>query len=181
MSTSRSTALKVSDGAATAPLKSWKANVATVGAGGVVQALVLPEGAAETAAPGLSFLRLNATCNAPGGGATRSSGGAHFVMSTNFSLARPRMGNPAITASAWGNDGESGDCTLTLHAAAPALFVMPRSTKLNGRFSDSSFSMVPGEAKELSFKTISGGVAVACDINVLRNNFATLSLYDLLG
>lgn len=169
------------DGAATAPLKSWKANVATVGAGGVVQALVLPEGAAETAAPGLSFLRLNATCNAPGGGATRSSGGAHFVMSTNFSLARPRMGNPAITASAWGNDGESGDCTLTLHAAAPALFVMPRSTKLNGRFSDSSFSMVPGEAKELSFKTISGGVAVACDINVLRNNFATLSLYDLLG
>ena len=41
--------------------------------------------------------------------------------------------------------------------------------------------MIPCEAKELSFKTISGGVAVACDINVLRNNFATLSLYDLLG
>jgi hypothetical protein len=26
-----------------------------------------------------------------------------------------------------------------------------------------------------------GGVAAACDIEVLRNNFATLSLYDLLG
>ena len=39
--------------------------------------------------------------------------------------------------------------------------------------------MVPGEARELSFKmTISGGV---CDINILRNNFAVLSLHDLLS
>ena len=91
------------------------------------------------------------------------------------------MGNPAIVASAWGNDGESGDCTVALHTTAPALFVVPRSTKLDGRFSDSSFSMVPGETRELTFKmTISGGSGL-CDFHVLRNNFAVLSLHDLLS
>jgi beta-mannosidase len=154
---------------AAAPLRRWNATVPQVAAGGVEQALALLQPPA--ASLGASFVRLSVSCS---GG--ESSRGEHFFPGTNFSAVRRQLLPPNIRASEWATAGT--DCTLTLSADAPALFVIPSAAQeLEGRFSDSAFALVPGEPRQLSFKTASGG---ACDVGALERSFAAASLHSLL-
>lgn len=151
------------DAAASAPVKHWNMTIPHIDAGGVAKAMTI-------SSPGShAFLRLKASCSG-----IPQVQNDHFFAGTNFSLVRQVLGPPSIIASNWGS--EDSDCTLTLEATVTALFVVP-SSKLEGRFSDSSFSLVHGEQRSLSFKTATGE---KCDLEQLRSTFTVDSLYSLL-
>ena len=157
------------------PLQQWNVTVPLVAAGGTAHALALPKPDAHTT----EFIRLAASCRgvaSGGGGVLRvESQGEHFFPGTNFAAVREHLLAPDISASGWSMAGT--DCTLKLSVAAPALFVVPSSSQLEGRFSDSAFALVPGELRQLGFKTASGAV---CNVDRLRSGLEFTSLHSLL-
>lgn len=157
------------------PTRSWSAAAVSVAGGGATKALAVPPAQLSVLPPDSSFLRLKASC---GGGVAAQND--HFL-STNFSAARRALREPDFNVSNWGVS-EGLDCTFTLAAAAPTLFVVLDAGGYAGRFSDGAFAVVPGEERVLSFTPTAAGPdeRQPCQVEKLRGGFSVTSLHSLL-
>ena len=161
------------------PARSWSAAVSVVG-GSATKALTILPAQLSMLSHNSSFLRLRASCS---GGVEMQND--HFL-STNFSAARDALHEPIFNVSNWGvsNSASTGslDCTFTLTAAVPALFVVLDAGGYAGRFSDGAFALVPGEERVLSFTPTAAGPdeRQPCQIEKLREGFSVTSLHSLL-
>ena len=143
--------------------------------GGATKALAVPPAQLSVLSSNGSFLRLKASC---GGGVEAQND--HFL-STNFSAARRALHEPNFNVSNW-DVSEDLDCTFTLAAAAPTLFVVLYAGGYPGRFSDGAFALVPGEERVLSFTPTASGPdeRQLCQVEKLRGSFSVTSLHSLL-
>ena len=97
------------------------------------------------------------------------------------SAARRALHEPDFNVSNWGVS-EGLDCTFTLAAAAPTLFVILDAGGYAGRFSDGAFALVPGEERVLRFTPTAAGPdeRQPCQLKRLRAGFSVASLHSLL-